>query len=114
VVTIHDYYAKYRQEHKDSHIDVPCEEVILECQNMIAKIQSAVVNPSTIKAKLNNLMMLLRESEMLIKFADANKLSAYAKATQVEKYLDSLKKNLRKAVSTTTMMSVQNAIYNLK
>jgi hypothetical protein len=59
---IHDYYEKYCKEHHDNHLDVPCEEVIMECQNMINKMQGVVVNPSTLKAKMNNLMMLLRES----------------------------------------------------
>jgi uncharacterized protein YnzC (UPF0291/DUF896 family) len=37
---------------------------------------------------------------MLLKFGDANKINAYAKATQVEKYLDSVKKNLKKTMSS--------------
>jgi hypothetical protein len=51
---------------------------------------------------------------MLLKFGDANKINAYSKASQVEKYLDSLKKNLKKTMSSIGIINNQNIKYGNK
>lgn len=88
--TIHDYMVKYKKEHADSRMDPNCQDVIAECQKLLAKLQNSI-NMSALKTKQNHLAMLLRETELLQKYGEGGKLASYAKATQAEKYLDSLK-----------------------
>ncbi len=65
--TINNYNSKYHREHVDNKVDVSCEDVLLECQKMLARLQGAI-NCSVSKMKQNNLVMLMRETEMLQKF----------------------------------------------
>lgn len=65
-------------------------EVIAECKKLISKYPQGQ-NSSSLKIKHNHLVMLLRETEMIAKYWETHKMSSYPKASQIEKYLLSLK-----------------------
>ena len=89
ILTIKSYMQKYSQEHKANGLFITCQDVIIECQKLLEKTQMSFNN--SLKTKHNHLTMLLRETEMLDKFGSSNKLYAYSKASQVERYLESIK-----------------------